>query len=115
MNEFLLVFRRDVLSPQPAQSPEEMQSMMKLWQDWMGSIAAQNKLVTAGNRLSPVGTVIKPNNIVTDGPFVEIKESIAGYTIIRAESQEDATEISKGCPILKVGGNVEVRSMISMG
>jgi hypothetical protein len=108
MKEFLLVFRNDFGAVQ-VPSPEEMQARTKKWMDWVGGIAAQNKLVDRGNRLSNEGAVLKPGNIITDGPFVEIKESIGGYTLIKAESLEDAIELSKGCPILEFGGNVEVR------
>ena len=80
----------------------------------MGGLAAQNKLVDAGNRLEHDGNVVKPNAIVTNGPYVEIKESIGGYTIIQADSLDEATELSKGCPILAVGGSVEVRAIIPM-
>ena len=114
MKEFLLIFRRENTTDNPPMSPEQLQAMMKPWQDWIGSIAAQNKLVTAGNRLEADGTVVKPGNIVTNGPFVEIKESIGGYTIIKADSLKEATEISKGCPILFIGGSVEVRAIIPM-
>ena len=114
MKEFLLVFRRDAVSGDAQMSPEQMQAMMKPWQDWMGSIAAQNKLVNPGNRLASEGKVVKPNNIVTNGPYVEIKEAIGGYIIIRAESLDEAVEISKGCPILHVDGNVEVRAVVPM-
>jgi hypothetical protein len=114
MKEFLLIFRMDVTSEQPKLSPEQMQAMMKPWQDWMGGIAAQNKLVNQGNRLEGDGKVVKPNNMITNGPYVEIKEAIGGYTIIRADSLEEATEIAKGCPILQNGGNVEVRAIIPM-
>ncbi|MGG9963707.1 YciI family protein [Ferruginibacter sp. SUN106] len=114
MKEFLLIFRRENTTDNPPMSPEQLQAMMKPWQDWIGSIAAQNKLVTAGNRLETDGTVVKPGNIVTNGPFVEIKEAIGGYTIIKADSLAEATEISKGCPILFVGGSVEVRAIIPM-
>jgi len=114
MKEFLLIFRRENTGPETALSPEQLQAMMKPWQDWIGSIAAQNKLVTAGNRLEHDGNVVKPNNVVTNGPYVEIKEAIGGYTIVKAGSLEEATEISKGCPILFVGGSVEVRAIIQM-
>jgi hypothetical protein len=112
MKEFLLIFRREVTN-EPSMSPEQLQAMMKPWQDWIGNIAAQNKLVTAGNRLESDGKVVKPN-VITDGPYVETKEAIGGYTIIKADSLEEATEISKGCPILQVSGNVEVRAIIPM-
>lgn len=95
-------------------SPEEMQATMKKWMDWIGGIAAQNKLVDRGNRLGSAGRVVKSDNVVTDGPYTEIKELIGGYTIIKAESMEEAAEMSKGCPILAVGGNVEVREIDQM-
>ena len=114
MQEFLLVFRRDSVNNDPAPSPEQMQSMMKPWQDWMGSLAAQNKLVSSGNRLAPEGRVIKPGNVITNGPYVEIKEAIGGYIIIQADSLDEAVELSKDCPILQMGGNVEVRALVPM-
>jgi hypothetical protein len=114
MNEFLLIFRRDFKTAGTQPSPEHLQNMMKDWQNWMGSIAARNKLVNPGNRLSDDGKVVKPGAIVTNGPYVEIKEAIGGYIIIRAESMEEAAEMSKDCPILSIGGNVEVRTTIPM-
>jgi hypothetical protein len=114
MNEFLLIFRRDYKTSDIKPSPEHLQNMMKAWQNWMGSIAARNKLVSSGNRLSDEGKVVKPGGLITNGPFVEIKEAIGGYIIIRAESMEEAAEISKDCPILTIGGNVEVRIPIPM-
>ncbi|HZZ76683.1 MAG TPA: YciI family protein [Puia sp.] len=114
MNEFLLIFRRDFKSSEIQPSPEQLQKMMKEWQNWMGSIAARNQLVSSGNRLSNEGKVVKPGPIITNGPYVEIKELIGGYIMIKAESLEEAADISRGCPILMVGGSVEVRSTVPM-
>ena len=114
MKEFLLVFRRDNSSADQQPSPEQMQEMMKHWQDWMGSLAAQNKLSNAGNRLASEGRVVNPNKLVTNGPYVELKEAIGGYIIVRAENIDEAAELSKGCPILHIGGNVEVRTIVPM-
>lgn len=114
MKEFLLVFRRDFVATEAQPSPEQMQAMMKTWQDWMGGLAAQNKLVSSGNRLDKEGKVVKPNNVITNGPYVEIKEAIGGYIVIRANTIDEAAELSKGCPILLIGGNVEVRTIIPM-
>jgi hypothetical protein len=111
MKDFLLVYRNEYRS-MPQASPEEMQTMTKKWMDWVGSIAAQNKLTDRGNRLvNNQGKVLKPNNLVTDGPYVEIKESIGGYSIVKAKSLDEAVELAKGCPILSLGGNVEVREI----
>jgi hypothetical protein len=114
MKEFLLIFRSGFKTSDTQPSPENLQKRMKEWQNWMGGIAAQNKLVSSGNRLSDEGKVVKPGAVITDGPYVEIKEAIGGYIMIRAESIEEAAEISKGCPILTIGGNVEVRATIDM-
>ncbi|MEN0056209.1 MAG: YciI family protein [Mucilaginibacter sp.] len=114
MNDFLLIFRRDPATAQTEQSPAQLQAWMKEWMDWIGGIAAQNKLVSQGNRLDQDGNVVKAGGIVTNGPYVEVKEVIGGYTIIRAESKEEASEMAMGCPILKVGGSVEVRAIMAM-
>jgi hypothetical protein len=64
--------------------------------------------------LNASGKVVKPNNVIADGPYMEIKESIGGYSIVKAESLEEAVELAKGCPILTAGGNVEVREIDAM-
>jgi len=114
MKDFLLIFRETPTSNEIPPSPEEVQSLIKTWQDWIGNIAAQNKLSNSGNRLENNGAVVKPNNIVTSGPYVEIKEAIGGYIIVKADSLDEAIELSKDCPILHVGGNVEVRAIARM-
>jgi len=96
----------------PSGTQAEMDAMTKRWMDWIGSIAAQNKLTDRGNRLDTTsGKVVRNPHVVTNGPYVEIKESIGGYSIVKAESYEAAVELAKDCPILTVGGNVEVREI----
>ncbi|SEI38037.1 Uncharacterized conserved protein [Dyadobacter sp. SG02] len=113
MKDFMFVFRNDP-STLADRSPEEMQASMQKWMDWIGGIAAQGKLIDRGNRLNPAGRVVKPSLAITDGPYIETKESVGGYTMVRAESLDEATEMAKGCPILLFGGNVEVREIDRM-
>ena len=112
MNEFLLVIHRDVISKDASPSPEQMQAAIKPFQDWIGGIAAQNKLAMPPKRWEAGGRVVKQNNAVTNGPYAEIKESIGGVLLIRAEDYDDAVEIAKGCPILQWGATVEVRMAV---
>ena len=114
MKDFLFVFRRNFVNNEAQPSPQQLQDMMKPWQDWMDDIAAQNKLVSAGSRLASEGKVVKSKTMVTDGPYIEMKEAIGGYIIVRTETLEEAAELAKGCPILLIGGNVEVRQVIAM-
>lgn len=114
MEEFVLLFRLDILTKEAQPSPEQMQGYMKQYQDWVGGIAAQNKFV-GGKGLSTEGKVLKHNHVMTDGPFAEIKESIAGYIMIRATDFDDAVSIARECPILGGEGNsVEVRKIVSV-
>jgi len=110
MKDFLFVYRSD-LNSTPKSSPEQMQASTKRWMDWIGGIAAQNKLTDRGNRLVASGKVLKPGNVIADGPYTEIKESIVGYSIVKADTLELATELAKGCPGLASGGSVEVREI----
>ncbi|HLQ55446.1 MAG TPA: YciI family protein, partial [Streptosporangiaceae bacterium] len=51
---------------------------------------------------------------VTDGPFAEAKEVIAGYFIIEAGSLDEAVQIAAGCPNAEFG-SVEVREIVPVG
>ena len=112
MNEFLIVIHRDLKSENASPSPAQMQEAIKPFQDWVGGIAAQNKLVNPPKRWDLDGRVVKKNDVVTNGPYSEIKESVGGLFLIRADNYDDAVEIAKGCPILKWGATVEVRMAI---
>jgi hypothetical protein len=54
--------------------------------------------------------------VITDGPYAEIKESIAGFIIVKADSFDEAVSMARACPILKGEGNsVEVRKAMGKG
>jgi hypothetical protein len=112
MKEFFLLFRQPDydFSQMP---PEKMKEIGKKWQDWVGGIAAQGKYVSNGTRLSMEGKVLRAGGVVTDGPFVEIKEKLLSYCIVRAESLDEATTLAHGCPAMDVGGSVEIRPVYS--
>jgi len=48
-------------------------------------------------------------DVITDGPFLETKEVIAGFCIIEASDLDAALAIAKTNPICHQGGGVEVR------
>ena len=110
MDEFILIFRHE--DGQKVASPEQIQMWMKQTMDWIGGIAAQNKF-SGGNGLPfEDARVVKSNNVVTNGPFGEIKETIGGYIIVKASSVDEAVAFAKDCPVLQGEGNsVEVRKI----
>ncbi len=108
MKDYVLLFR----SPDQDENdvdPEKMNALLKKWENWISGIAAQKKLGSTGNRLSKEGKVLKPGGVITDGPFVEIKEKLGGFFVVKAESLDEATTLAHGCPVLEVGGSVEIR------
>jgi hypothetical protein len=112
MEEFMLIFRHQ--DGKKVASPEQIQVWMKQTMDWIGGIAAQNKFSGGNGLLFDDSRVVRPNNVVTNGPFGEIKETIGGYIIVKAGSVEEAVEFAKGCPVLQGEGNsVEVRKFAS--
>lgn len=45
---------------------------------------------------------------VTDGPFAETRELLAGYFIIRVKSKDEAIEWAKRWPVVDGHGNAEI-------
>lgn len=110
MEEFILIFRHEDGSK--LASPEQMQIWMKQTMDWIGGIAAQNKFVAGTGLPFEDARVVKSNNVVTNGPFGDIKETIGGYIIVKATSVDEAVQFAKGSPVLQGEGNsVEVRKI----
>lgn len=109
MAKFLFVYRSQAMAAGPEPSPEEMQAMLATWTNWFNSLG--NAVVDAGDGLQPSGKTVHPGGVVSDGPFIEAKELVGGFSILQAESYEHAVELAKGCPILLIGGTVEVREM----
>ena len=113
MDEYALIMRH--MDGQEVASPEQMEDWMKQTMDWIGGIAAQNKFVSGTGLPFDSARVVTTKNsksIVTNGPFGDIKETIGGFIIVKAESIDEAVEFAKGCPVLTGEGNsMEVRKI----
>ncbi len=111
MKEFILIFRHENATAKV--SLEQMQIWMKQQINWVGGIAAQNKFVSGTGLLFDDAKVVRHNNIVTNGPFGEIKETLGGFIVVKAETVEEAVAFAKGSPILQGEGNtVEIRQIV---
>src|ERR1700761_8094965 len=108
MDQYALIFRHE--DGQKVASPEQIQVWMKQTMDWIGGIAAQGKFVSGRGMYFDGAKIVGHKGIITDGPFGEIKETLGGLIIVKAESIDEAVEFAKGCPVLQGEGNtVEVR------
>ena len=108
MDEYALIMRHE--DGAKIASPEQIQVWMKQTMDWIGGIAAQNKFSSGTGLLFDDARVVRSNKAVINGPFGEIKETIGGFIVVKADSVEEAVEFAKGCPVLQGEGNtMEVR------
>ena len=70
--------------------------------EWFGELARDGKL-RGGEELQPsnTATTIRPNEgrpLVTDGPFMESKENVAGFVTIDVADLDEAIAIAKRWP-----------------
>ena len=83
---------------------------------WYEKWGAAGRL-EAGHQLqgAPAAKTIR-GTTVTDGPFIETKEVLGGYSVIDADTIDDAVEIAKTWPGVDRGWiTMEVRPVIEMG
>lgn len=91
-------------------SPEDYQKEIELHGKWMEELGDR---YDSGEALEEETKNIQGKElIVTDGPFIESKELVGGFYIIKANSLEEATNLAKGCPTLRLGGRIEVRPVM---
>ena len=111
MKEFMLLFRYEPSNEEPSQ--EQLQKMHKQWGEFIGGIAMQGKLVST-HQLGFEGKKIFANQNTENGFHIADGQTIGGNMILKAESIESATDLAKKCPILFMGGTVEVRDVLPM-
>ncbi len=90
---------------------QEMTQMGKLIEESMKSgmlLATEGCLPSArGARIRLAGGKF----IVTDGPFTESKELVAGFALIKAKSKEEAIEYTKNFLKIAGDGETEIRQV----
>jgi len=113
MDEYMLIFRHE--DGHKITSPEQIQIWMKQTMDWIAGISKEGKFVQGNGLLFDDARVVQnknSKNIVTNGPFGDIKETIGGFMVVKADSIEEAVEFAKGSPVLQGEGNsMEVRKI----
>lgn len=110
--EFMLLFRYEPnMNYQPTEA--EMAQMHQEWGGYFGKLASQGKLVST-HQLGFEGFQIAADKTTTQGFNISNNLMLSGSLLVNAGSIEEAVEIGKECPILNMGGTVEVRSIIPM-
>jgi hypothetical protein len=106
-------------APTP-RSPEEWASLSEDEQkEVYGAYRAINETpgVSPGVQLAPpeTATTVRVQDgkpLITDGPFVEMKEAVGGYLFFDADDLDAAIELATQIPAARMGGAIEVRPVV---
>jgi hypothetical protein len=111
-SSYMLLFRNGGPEAHAHLTPPQRTALAAQWNTWVERLTSTGAL-EQGKPLGLGGRVVTgpQGERVTDGPYAEAKEVVAGYVMIRAATLDAATEIAKGCPGLAVGLTVEVRPL----
>ena len=115
MKEFMFIYRSGDPKWMTTASAEQKQAVMAQWGAWLTTLGDKGQLVTGGSPLEFTGKRLKKDGVITDIASSEVKELVSGYSIIKAESYDQAAAIARDCPIFRIEGSVvEVRAVLAM-
>jgi hypothetical protein len=77
------------------------------WGQWFGELGAA---VVDGGAATGTAKTVGPGGSVNEGG----SRGVTGYSIVSADSLDSAVELAKGCPVLEIGGAVDVYEAIKM-
>jgi YCII-related domain-containing protein len=101
MSKYLLAYHGGAM----AETQEARDQAMAAWGGWFGQLGPA--VVDAGNPIANTRLVTGNGAATTENP-------VSGYSLIEADSLEQATQLAQGCPVLKSGGTVEVGETIDI-
>lgn len=118
MTDYLLLYEGGDKAWMENATPEELQEVMGQWGAWFEELEKSGNLRNPGSALAPGGALLRTEGgaIETDRSLPEVKELVGGYSVIAAASLDEATELAKGCPMLKNSptATVLVRPIVQM-
>ena len=115
MRFIVMVMATKEFEAAPPPKPEAFAAMQKYNEE---AVKAGVLLAAEGLVASSKGARVKfkgDERIVIDGPFAETKEVVAGFSIIKVKSMEEAIEWVKRAPNLSPDGEAEVEIRKLMG
>jgi hypothetical protein len=103
MAKYLLAYKGGAM----ARTEAEQQAAMEAWGGWFGSLG--DAVVDPGNPFGPSKGVGTDGSAQDGGP-----SGLTGYSVLKADSLDAATGLTKECPVLANGGTVEVYETIEV-
>ena len=118
MPQFLLALRGDIQQDYSHLGPEDMQRILEAYESWAAKLGQQGLLLSGQKLTDTGGKVMQPTGggdiTIKDGPYVETKEVLGGFYLIKADSYDHAVELCQGHPNFTFG-SIEIREVDFMG
>ena len=104
-------------TPMDQWTPDEVSAHMQFMQDLADRLQASGEYID-GQALSPEGTFVRYDGEgrppVTDGPFAETKDLIAGWMVIDVDSYDRALELAGELSAAPAAGGKPLREWIEL-
>ena len=97
MAKYLLLF----MGGSMPQTEDEQAAVMKAWESWFTEVGPA--VADQGNPFTS-----DAKRIASDGTVSVAEASASGYTILEADSLDQATKLAGGCPVLQGGANITI-------
>jgi hypothetical protein len=104
MGKYVLAYRGGAMG----ETPEEQEGAMTQWMNWFGNLG--QAVVDGGNPFGPSATLQDDGSVAGSGA-----SALSGYSIISADTLDQACDLANGCPVLSSGGTVEVYEAMPIG
>jgi hypothetical protein len=85
------------------ESQAEQAAVMKAWEAWFGGLGSA--IVDGGNPFTPKAKRIASDGTVSEGA---VGTMASGYSILKADSLDEAVEMARRCPVLQGGAQISV-------
>jgi hypothetical protein len=109
VSDFLLILRQEDSN---VSRPEDHAALRDKFFAWTDGLRRSGKLQLVERLGNDWGKTVRTRDsvVVVDGPFAEGKEGIVGLFVLRAQDWNEALDIAKTCPLVMIGGSIEVRA-----
>ena len=109
MKKFLVIYKaptEEFTKAMKDMTPADQEASKKEWMEWMGKHKAD---------LADMGAGVGKTKQVSPSGITDIKNDIGGYSVVQAESHEEAAKVFTDSPHFKrMNGTIEVMEIMTM-
>jgi len=100
MANYLLAYKGGSM----AQTDAEREEAIKRWGAWFGGLG--QAVVDAGNPFGP------STSVAQNGGGAGASSGLSGYSVLSADTLDQAAQLAKDCPVIAAGGSVDIYETI---